>query len=217
MINNIFITWLLAISIPVSYGQLDWKTTQITHRAGALDQEAIGVFEFTNIGDSSVTITEVKPSCGCTAAALEKKTFAPGESGKIEASFKFGSRQGLQSNTILITTDADEQPTILTLKTLIPTLLDIKPGFVYWKAGDAPDAKTVTLTFGIDEDVHITEVKSAHSNIETFLKETEKKGEYQLVILPLTTDEGLRTTILIKTDYPKDTPRSFYVHVHIKE
>jgi len=52
-------------------------------------------FAFRNAGDAPVTITGVRTSCGCTAAALEQKTYAPGESGRIDVRFGFGARTGL--------------------------------------------------------------------------------------------------------------------------
>ena len=37
-------------------------------------------FSFTNEGDTAMEISEIKTTCGCTTAKLEKMTYAPGES-----------------------------------------------------------------------------------------------------------------------------------------
>lgn len=46
-----------------------------------------GKFIFTNVGDSNLIITSVKPGCGCTAANYTKTPVAPQEQGFIEATY----------------------------------------------------------------------------------------------------------------------------------
>ncbi|MCK4292081.1 MAG: DUF1573 domain-containing protein [Planctomycetes bacterium] len=41
-------------------------------------------FKFTNNGRAPLKITNVKSTCGCAVAKLEKKEYAPGESGTIK-------------------------------------------------------------------------------------------------------------------------------------
>ena len=49
-------------------------------------------FAFRNIGDDPVTIMRVTSSCGCTTPRLDKRTYAPSESGAITARFEIGQR-----------------------------------------------------------------------------------------------------------------------------
>jgi len=44
-------------------------------------------FKFTNKGKSVLNITGIKNTCGCTVPELEKKQYAPGESGTIKATY----------------------------------------------------------------------------------------------------------------------------------
>ncbi len=44
-------------------------------------------FPFTNVGDGLLVISEVKPSCGCTATTLEQREFEPLEGSAIEVAF----------------------------------------------------------------------------------------------------------------------------------
>ncbi len=82
-------------------------------------------FTFTNEGSDVVTITEVKPSCGCTVAALAKKEFAPGEKGDVRAVFTIGARKGPQQiKLIVLTSDAPKTPTVLSLKVTLPGVED---------------------------------------------------------------------------------------------
>jgi hypothetical protein len=75
------------------------KTTlDLNPDMGAATAEAI--FKYENKGDTPVHIKAVKPSCGCTTAALAKNDVAPGEKGEIKATFNIGDRSGLQVKTI---------------------------------------------------------------------------------------------------------------------
>jgi hypothetical protein len=50
-------------------------------------------FPFTKTGDYPVTLSSTKSSCGCVVVGVEKKTYEPGEGGKITATFKVGDRR----------------------------------------------------------------------------------------------------------------------------
>ncbi len=41
-------------------------------------------YRFRNVGDKTVTITDLKPSCGCLNPQLQKRVYAPGERGEFE-------------------------------------------------------------------------------------------------------------------------------------
>lgn len=66
-------------------------------------EEVKATISFTNNGDTALTIDKVKTPCGCTKAALEKTTFAPGESGSFDITI----------NTTRLTGDYDKKITIL--------------------------------------------------------------------------------------------------------
>ena len=98
---NVIAFLLLALATPV-FGQLKWENPEQTFTAKPLDKVVAAKFRFTNVGTTSVKITDLHPSCGCTTAYLEKKEYAPGESGEIEASFSLTDasatrRSGLSS------------------------------------------------------------------------------------------------------------------------
>jgi predicted RNA-binding protein with TRAM domain len=58
--------------------------------------------KFTNATSETIKIA-VAASCGCTAAGLEKNTFAPGESGTVTAQFNPHGRAGPQTKTLTFT------------------------------------------------------------------------------------------------------------------
>src|ERR1051326_6118303 len=102
------------------------------------------VFKYENKGDTPVHIKRVSPSCGCTTAALAKNDVAPGEKGEITATFNIGERTGVQIKTVTVETDDPKAPQqVLTFKATIAQILDLQPSFVYWQAGEEPQAKTI--------------------------------------------------------------------------
>ncbi|SHF28916.1 Protein of unknown function [Flavobacterium fontis] len=72
-------------------------------------------FSFKNTGTKSVLITNVKPSCGCTAADYTKEAVAPGKTGYVKATYN-AAAAGAFAKTITVTTNAEETPKVLTFK-----------------------------------------------------------------------------------------------------
>ena len=68
-------------------------------------------FAFENTGDATVEISEIKTTCGCTTAKLDKMNYAPGEFGVITGTFSVGSRQGMQEKKVRVMTKDLAQPT----------------------------------------------------------------------------------------------------------
>lgn len=69
--------------VGTSSAELHWRKALIQQTAAPADEEAVAEYAFTNAGPDTVTIQSVHSSCGCTTAALDKKVYQPGESGRI--------------------------------------------------------------------------------------------------------------------------------------
>ncbi|MCC6907913.1 MAG: DUF1573 domain-containing protein [Phycisphaerales bacterium] len=59
-------------------------------------------FEFTNVGNDMLIISEVTSECGCTVPELKVRDYLPGESGSIEVRFEPKDRPGKQRKAITI-------------------------------------------------------------------------------------------------------------------
>jgi hypothetical protein len=64
-------------------------------------------FKFTNTGSEPLTITNVKPSCGCTTPNWSKEPVAPGAEGYIDVAFNTTGKSGIQSKTVTVTGNFD--------------------------------------------------------------------------------------------------------------
>ncbi|MEK6777909.1 MAG: DUF1573 domain-containing protein [bacterium] len=72
--------------------------------------EVVHEFKFKNLGDADLIITDVKTSCGCTAAVISDKTIAPSKQGAIKVTFNSGGRNGPQTKTVTIVSNDPERP-----------------------------------------------------------------------------------------------------------
>lgn len=88
-------------------------------------------FTFTNTTKETVLITNVRPSCGCTAANYTKTPIKPGEKGMVAATYN-ASASGAFSKSITVTTSDSETPKSLIIK-----------GKVEAAQAPAPETKTV--------------------------------------------------------------------------
>jgi hypothetical protein len=87
------ISALLLLAIPaLCFGALSWTNQKVELTAKPGEKEVIGLFRFVNSGNTTITVTDIKPGCGCTTAELIKRTYAPGEAGEIKAVFTIGDR-----------------------------------------------------------------------------------------------------------------------------
>lgn len=199
--------WLVLgfmVSIPgVAWGQVTWdtKALDLPMSPGLTDLE--GMFAFTNEGEGDVTITSVKTSCGCTTAALEQKTYGPGESGQIEVTFNVGDRVGPQVKKVVVRTDDPATPvTTLTLRTTIPKWVELKPRLLMWKADEPLEAKTVEVTFHDVEPVVLTQAETDAAGLALEVEELEEGRRYVVTVRPerVEASDELRLLVHLKIE-----------------
>ena len=67
-------------------------------------------FKFQNIGKATLKISDIKTSCGCTAALVSNEKIGPGEEGTLKVELDTKNRQGKMSRTITITSNDPKEP-----------------------------------------------------------------------------------------------------------
>lgn len=213
--------WVIAVALILGFtrtalGMLVWEATEATRNPGPLEESVSASFKFRNTGGKSVEITDVKSNCGCTVAQPDKKIYAPGESGEVTATLNIGSRQGLQVTGITVTTDDGEKPVTLIMKTLIPEVIKIQPTVVWWSRGAAPDPKAINIHVQEGDPVRVVGVESGGDFFDARLEEVAAGKHYRIDLTPSSTSKPATVRLIIKTDYPKDKPRTYQAHVLIK-
>ena len=79
------------------------------------------IFSFTNQGRSNLVIASATTSCGCTVPKFSNKPVAPGESGTVEVVFDSSGREGKQTKTITIRSNASKPVIVLKITANIVT------------------------------------------------------------------------------------------------
>jgi hypothetical protein len=159
------------------------------------------VFKYENKGDAPVHIKSVRPSCGCTTAALAKNDVAPGEKGEITATFNIGDRTGVQTKTVTVETDDPKTPQmVLTFKATIAQLLELQPTFVFWQANEAPQPKTIMVKTAKGATVKKIDVVSSSADFTAKVEPGQNAGEFKIEVQPKDTAKPLNATLTIKPD-----------------
>jgi hypothetical protein len=203
------------LSITVCFGaraELKFDKTEIELHPTPADKQAVGHFTYQNTGKQPVHFKSVKASCGCTTAQTQKDDVPPGEKGEITATFNIGDRTGTQVKTVTVETDDAAKPsTVLTLRTIIPQQLEITPTFVFWKQGEKPDPKVITVKVGKEFTVNHIKVTSSSPDFQTKVEEASK-GEFKIDVQPKDTNSLTASTLTIQ---PEDSQKVFYATARI--
>ena len=73
-------------------------------------------FNFTNLGNEPIIITEAHGSCGCTVPIYPKEPIVKNQKSKIKVTFNSAGKMGMQDKTVTITSNAVQSPMVLDIK-----------------------------------------------------------------------------------------------------
>jgi hypothetical protein len=96
----------------------DVKWANETHDFGDLEKgkPVTHAFTFTNTSKETILITNVKPSCGCTAANYTKTPIKPGGKGSVEATYNAATPGNFQKTITVTTNQEGAAPKVLIIK-----------------------------------------------------------------------------------------------------
>lgn len=104
------------------------------HDFGVIDDSSPvkTMVRFKNTGSATLSISQVKGSCGCTVPQLTKKEYAPGEVGEFEVTFNpTGKPKGISKQTVTIMSNDPVHPnTIWELQAMVQPKTWIEPQMV---------------------------------------------------------------------------------------
>lgn len=201
----------------VARAGLQWEKQELEFHPSVSDTAVTAEFKFTNTGPGTVTIQSIEPACGCTTAVLEKMTYLPGEQGTIRSVFTFGQRTGDQNKAIRVRINGQDKNTILSIIAHIPELLKVSPQLVFWKTGEAPQAKTIELNVTHENPIRVTRVTSSEASVKVALETIQEGKAYRLVVTPAQTKNPVSSLLTIETEVAPKVLQFFSAYARVKQ
>ena len=96
--------------------------TELQHDFGTVKEGNVVDYTFTfkNKGEGTLTIDDIKTSCGCTAALVSSNSLKPGEEGTLKVELNTKHRTGKMSRTVTVKSNDPKEPNkILTIYALV--------------------------------------------------------------------------------------------------
>ena len=169
-------------------------------------------FRFTNHSGRTVTIKELKPSCGCLNPRLEKRVYQPGESGRFSVRVETaGEKPGPKEYTIDVICDAPRPRQVqLTFKFILPEKkVVITPrALIFYQLGGGATEREIVISDFRDNPLKITGVSSKSEFVSARVTQagTTEFGHYEArlsVKVAGVVPPGKQETLLeLKTDDP---------------
>lgn len=163
-----------------------------------------------NTGNQDLKILNVKPSCGCTAAPIDKNLLKPNETATINLSFNVGDHPGVNAKTVTITSNDPLSSTkIFRLQAEVVKPLLFSPAqyltFNTLKVGTESQSE-ITIDNISGKEVKLSDIKITPSNLKVNIPEGKvlKVGEKFKVLAKFTPEKSgyFNCTITMKTDHP---------------
>ncbi len=103
-------------------GTAEMNFSKLEHDFGKITEgeKVACMFNFINSGDGDLLISSATTSCGCTVPRFSKEPIPPGETGSIEVLFDSAYREGTQTKTVTIRSNA--KPKIMILRIVADVL-----------------------------------------------------------------------------------------------
>lgn len=191
---------------PWAVAQPRMVCTEPTYDFGERDEKDVveHAFVLRNAGDEPLTISRVRPSCGCTVATLNTKTLGPGREARVEARFTLKGRRGAQRKSILVESNDPNTPRLhLSLTGNVVMEFGLQPDYVNFSrlTKDSRESQTVKL---VSQHPGVI-VKSVECDSKSFTAEIDPLHRDRIIVrtTPPLEPGTVRGTLLVRPDHPK--------------
>ncbi len=153
----------------------------------------VGEFKFTNTGNGLLKITKVDRCCGVTTI-LNKKEYAPGESGTLKVQGRWGQQAGVVNRRIYVNSNDKTNPRVeLAIKAKIVAKVDCEPKKINFMLKDnKTTCPEITLTSHDNQPFSIKQFKSTGDCITADVNSAEQATKF--VLSPKVDTEKLQKT-----------------------
>ena len=203
-----FMLYICVGSLSVQ-ANLKWKDKTVRMEVHPLQLKATALYPFENTGKEPVEIIKITPSCGCLASRMEKKHFAPGETGVLSVEFNLENRVGSQHKSIKVVSSAKpDTADTLYVDVDIPEAFKLSSKRVMWNKEEERAPKICRFSNTSNIPLYLTAIKSAPAGMRLTIRPIRPGFEYDLVIDPDKDLENARAVIRIGTICPSGLKQS---------
>lgn len=166
-------------------------------------------FVFTNAGNQRLEITDIRSSCGCTAATNWSRQVEPGRGGVIPVLFNSGGMAGPVMKTLLLTCNDPAQPEVLLQFTAsIWKPIDALPAiatFIFGPDFQTNETRVVRLVSNLQEPVTLSPPVCTNRAFKAELKTVREGKEFELrvTVVPPLGPGSLSAPITLQTSSAK--------------
>lgn len=195
-------TLLLSNCHQAASSLLQWDKTEATLHAAAGETRAEAVFTLKNNSDKAVTILRMEMDCSCLqeSTGIIGRPIEANASSRMVIAFTPGLLTKAGDHKILIHTDLETEPSVITVHTRSVPLITLEPEVPSWKQGEAPVEKTILIKSV--KDLEIKGLQSTSSDFESRLETVESGKQWKLFIRPKDTGTTRGSLILLQTSWP---------------
>lgn len=149
------------------------------------DQSITNTFLLRNTGSNTVTIINVRPTCGCTTAVPSTNSVAPGATAELKAALSLAGRSGYQRKAIYVETNDPRKPRLrLEMAGLVVTDIEVQPQGVHFGtlAREGEAKRDVLLTARSNLTFTVTGVNTGSSQFSAEVEPREPGKSYWIHI-----------------------------------
>lgn len=195
--------------------QLRFDGQELRFTAEPGQESVSGTFVYRNTGRQALTITEIRPSCGCTVIRSGRRRVEPNEKGEIPFEMAL-IEPGYQRKLLYVRTDHPQQPMIvLRIVAEKAERLRIDRRTLVWRTGAEPEPQQTTISVIGEEPVKIREVSCNREQFELRLQTVMEGREYLLTVTPKHTDQIAYAMITLDTDLPAAYRGAYRVYARV--
>ena len=206
--------FLLFLFPAFAHADLQWSSTTVFDAAEPSEGPATAQFTFTNTGAYPLKITGTRTSCGCTAAVADGRPVAPGQTGKIDVTFKTLNRHGLYEEPILIeTNDPKAKESTVYLRVLVQDKVELLPTLLFWEPGEALTPKVIRITVTDGFNVKKIDATCSDPGVDIRLDTVKAGADYKLTVTPKS--QHVKAKISVTPEIEGKTSHSITAHVRV--
>jgi hypothetical protein len=143
-------------------------------------------FVFTNTGDQTLEIKDVRTSCGCTTASNWTRTVGPGQMSEIPIQFNSANFNGPVAKFVTVTSNDPIQPSVnLKLSGTVKKAIDLRPSYIYFVTTAEPktnEVRTVRIVNQTDGPLTLSEPVCTNRAFEVTSNPVVPGKEYELTV-----------------------------------